>query len=913
MKSKRNIELLLLLAALPVLILLFATAIINSDEPVTVQSFAVPLSLFGGFLVSHLAVRKFAPEADPALLPITFLLSGIGIAFVMRLSPESATKQIVWLALAIVAMILVLIFVRSLEQLAQYKWTIMLLGLFLLLLPAFVGTEISGSKIWISVGGLSFQPGEIAKVLLVLFLAAYLAENREMLSISTHKFLGMRIPEPRTLAPLLVMWLLSLLIVVFERDLGSALLFFGIFLFMLYVCTGRLFYVLIGIVLIGIGFVGAYYVFPHVQSRVQVWLHPFDYADNKGYQLVQAIYSMADGGLFGTGIGRGMPTKIPVVESDFIFAAIAEEMGFLGACGILLLFILFTIRGFLTAARAKSDIAAFSATGLTIAISFQAFVIIGGVTRLIPLTGLTLPFMSQGGSSLLASFMILGLLLRAGDEGTGLETELKADAADDEGVLGRVALGKRLTKSLAVTTVLFALLIANLTYIQIIKANDYKNMPSNNHTLAKNLQNQRGSIITSDGVTLATSVLSSDDKTYERTYPQGSMASQLVGYTSTRYGQSGLEASQNDTLTGNSNFSTWSDAISSLAGAKTTGNDVVLTINSEVQEAAESALSGQTGAVVALNPKTGEVYAMASSPTYDPNDLASYFSSSSDALYNRATQALYAPGSTFKIATLSAAIDTNTATPTTTYSSPASMEIGGAAVTNYGNESFGTITLDEATCVSSNTVFGQVAVALGAKNLVTYSEKFGFNHSIGRDFSVTNSLMPDYNQMSTWETAWSGVGQPVGEHSSPAGPQVTVTQMAMIGAAVANNGVAMNPYVVEKTVSPTGSTISTTSPQAFGRVISSSSASTVMGVLEDVINNGSGSAAAIDGIQVAGKTGTAQTGKAADDAWFVGIAPADNPKVVVAIVIEQGGTGSSAAAPRAKTIMEAALKSQGLL
>ncbi|NTU89741.1 MAG: FtsW/RodA/SpoVE family cell cycle protein, partial [Actinobacteria bacterium] len=645
------------------------------------------------------------------------------------------------------------------------------------------------------------------------------------------------------------------------------------------------------------------------------WLDPFAYADGSGYQLIQALYSMADGGLFGTGIGRGMPTKIPVVESDFIFAAIAEEMGLLGASGILLLFILFAIRGFVTAARAKSDVSAFCAVGLTAAISLQAFVIVGGVTRLIPLTGLTLPFMSQGGSSLLASFIIVGLLLRAGDEGTGIETEMQGTATLDGGVLGRSALGKRLTQLVAIVAVLFALLIANLTYIQIVKADEYRSMPSNNHTLAKTAQSERGAILSSDNVVLAQSVLSDDGVTYTRVYPSGTLASHVLGYASTQYGLAGVEASANESLTGSSDFASWSDAIRALAGSTTSGNDVVLTIDSTIQAAAEAALEGEVGAIVALDPETGAVLALASSPTYDPGDISALLdgSTESDALYNRATQALYAPGSTFKIVTLATALETGIATADTVYSSPGVMEIGGGEVTNFEETSHGDITLTQATAVSSNTVFGQVAVQIGAENLVKYSEKFGINDKLGQDFTVTNSLMPIASEMTEWETAWTGVGQPVGEHESPAGPQVTVMQMALIGSAIANDGVAMNPYLVEKVMTPEGLTVSTTSAQVYGTVVSSSTARKTIDILAQAIAGGSGGAAKIEGVNVAGKTGTAETNKEQDDAWFVGMAPAEDPKVVIAVIIEEGGTGGGTAAPKAKLVMEAALKAYGIL
>ena len=401
--------------------------------------------------------------------------------------------------------------VKNLDVVMRYKYTFGAIGIVLLMLPIFIGTTISGSKLWIRIAGFTIQPGEFAKIFIVLFLAGYLAENRELLSISNRKILGLKIPRLRLLLPLFAVWGVCLLVVVFERDLGSAVLFYTIFLLMLYVATGRFSYVIIGLALLAVGAVGAYKFLSHVQVRFQIWADPFKDAQGQGYQIVQSLFSLADGGLVGVGIGNGLANNIPVVESDFIFSAIGEEMGLLGGGAVLILFMLFAVRGLTTAARAKSDLAAFSATGLTAAISFQAFLIVGGVTRLIPLTGVTLPFMSQGGSSLLASFIIVALLLRAGDEATGREAELTGTgtmaAITDEqlvsaaaptgtrfatpssynrgghstgsrmrrrlldtpesGVLGRVALANRLTRAVFAFTALFAILIGNLTYVQV--------------------------------------------------------------------------------------------------------------------------------------------------------------------------------------------------------------------------------------------------------------------------------------------------------------------------------------------------------------------------------------------------------------------------------------------------------------
>ena len=351
--TRRNLELVLLCIAAPFVIILFAMLAINEGETLGLTSLEVPLGLFAAFILAHVSTRFLAPGADPAILPIAFALSGIGIAFVTRLAPNLATGQVLWLFVGIICMIGVMAVSKNLEKIANYKYTFMIIGFVLLLSPLFpgIGQEIYGSRIWLSIGSFSFQPGEIAKIIIVLFLAGYLATNRELLSVFTFRVGPFRLPDIRTLAPMLVMWVVSLLIVIFERDLGSALVFFFVFLCMLYVATGKKFYIVSGVLLIGLGFVGAYLGFSHVQVRVQNWIDPFADAQGTGYQLVQAIYSIADGDLFGCGIGRGLADQIPVVESDFIFAAIAEETGFLGAAGVLLLFLSLAIRGFVTAAR----------------------------------------------------------------------------------------------------------------------------------------------------------------------------------------------------------------------------------------------------------------------------------------------------------------------------------------------------------------------------------------------------------------------------------------------------------------------------------------------------------------------------------------------------------------------------------
>ena len=958
MGSRRNTELFLLIAAAFPVTLLYALYVTGTGAALSFQTLAVPIGLFAAFAAAHVAARIFTPGADPAILPIVFLLSGVGITFVTRLAPSLAMNQLIILFASIVLMILTLALVKNLDMVKRYKYTFGAIGILLLILPMFIGTEIYGSKLWIRVGGFTIQPGEFAKVFIVLFLAGYLSENRELLSISNRSILGLKIPRLRLLMPLFVVWGICLLVVAFERDLGSALLFYTIFLMMLYVATGRISYVIIGFILLGIGGFAMYRLMSHVQVRFEVWLDPFADAQDKGYQIVQSLYSLADGGLVGVGIGKGLAKLIPIVESDFIFSAIGEEMGLLGGAAVLFGFMLFAVRGLATAARAKSDLAAFIATGLTAAISFQAFLIVGGVTKLIPLTGVTLPFMSQGGSSLLASFVIVALLMRAGDEATGRSAELTGtgvvSASDvaaaggrpgtrifggaqaqatsggsharpgsrmrrrlldtpESGVLGRVALAKRLTRTVFVFTGLFAVLIGKLTYIQVFQAKSIQSMSGNNHTIQRAAYIKRGSIITSDGVTLAES-LQNADGTYSRSYPNGNLAAHTVGYYSTQYGSSGIESTMNDTLTGSQDYSSWKNAINSLAGLTQPGNTVKLTINSSIQQAAEQALSGKKGAIVVLDPRTGAVLAKASAPTYDNANIDAVMNAgdeSAGSLYDRTTQALYTPGSTFKTITLAAALDSGTSSLDSTYDGSASMDIGGAEVTNHNNDDFGTISLEKAFAYSSNVVFGQVADELGADTFTSYAKAFGFGQSLGQDFSTTPSVIPDASSMTEWELAWAGAGQPVGSGHTP-GPQSTVMQNAVMVAAIANSGIVMNPYVVAQTLSPEGTVIKTTQSRSLGQAVSADTAAKVKEAMLSVVEGGTGEAAQVAGVKVAGKTGTAEATSDKTNTAFVGFAPYDTPTVAISVMIEDydSESGMSAAAI-AGQVLKVALAVQG--
>ena len=368
------------------------------------------------YLLAQLIAGRLAPGSDPVLLPTAAVLSGLGYAMIYRLDISLAGQQLAWLMLGLVLFALTLFMVKDHRSLDAYTYTIGLAGVIFLLLPIApgIGETINGGRLWVHVGPVTFQPSEIGKVLIVIFLASYLSAKKDLLAVATRRIGPFRLPEPRYLGPLLVAWAVSLAVLFMERDMGSSLLFFGIFVAMLWVATARGTFLALGLVLFVAGAIIGYASFGHVQDRVEIWAHALEpaYVHDRGYQLAQSEFAFATGGIVGTGLGQGHPGLIPFAATDFIFAGFGEELGLFGSTAVLLLYVVIIGRGFKVALTREDTFSKLLATGLTTAVAFQAFIIIGGVTRLIPLTGITLPFVSYGGSSLVANFVLLALLLR---------------------------------------------------------------------------------------------------------------------------------------------------------------------------------------------------------------------------------------------------------------------------------------------------------------------------------------------------------------------------------------------------------------------------------------------------------------------------------------------------------------------
>ena len=414
--SRRNLELVFLVLAGAVSTMAYVSVYAGRFREINTVSIVYGLIFVAIFLLLHVVERLFLPQADPFLLPITALLAAIGLTEIFRIKPSLALTQGQWLLTGAGLFILTVLVVRDHMKLDRYRYLIGAVGLALLVLTIVLGTTVNGAKLWIHAFGFSIQPSEFAKLAIVIFLAGYLDDKKVMLSVPQRHVLGVPVPAFKYFGPLLVMWVLSLAMLVFMKDFGMALLFMSIFVGLMYMATARVVYVVAGVGLFAIAGAIAVSIVPHVQERFAIWLDPWQDPLNKGFQVLQSLFTVADGGVLGAGFGRGFllyggKPVIPFLETDFIFTAIANEMGLLGAVGLILVCLLFVWRGFRIAVYAPDGFSKLLAAGLATAFAIQVFIIIGGVTRLIPLTGVTLPFVSYGGSSLTANLVLVALLL----------------------------------------------------------------------------------------------------------------------------------------------------------------------------------------------------------------------------------------------------------------------------------------------------------------------------------------------------------------------------------------------------------------------------------------------------------------------------------------------------------------------
>jgi cell division protein FtsW (lipid II flippase) len=422
--TARNRELLALVPASLLVAAGFAALFIQQSQRLSNVSLTYGGLFLGVCVAAHIVVRIRLPYADPYLLPLVSVLACFGLVVIYRLDEAKALRQAGWFGFGLVLFTLTIVLLKDFRVLERYRYTIAAAGLALLLLPRVpgIGQQVNGAYLGVGVGAFQFQPAEFGKLAIVIFLAAYLRDTRQLLVQGARRVLGVTVPPLKHFGPLLVVWGAAMLLLFVIQDLGSSLMYFGAFLALLYVATNRLSFVTIGLVLFSFGAYGLYQIRPHIQDRVAIWLHPFqpDLVEHQGYQIAQSLFAQSDGGLFGTGFGQallsvGGTPLLPAADTDLIYAVIVNELGLAGACGLLLVYLLLCERGMKVAMLATDSFSKLLAAGLTAVLALQVFVIVGGVTKVIPLTGVTLPFVSYGGSSIVANFVLLALLLLISD------------------------------------------------------------------------------------------------------------------------------------------------------------------------------------------------------------------------------------------------------------------------------------------------------------------------------------------------------------------------------------------------------------------------------------------------------------------------------------------------------------------
>lgn len=802
---------------------------------------------------------------NTALIVPTVILVSIGTAIACdtgnAFGAASGEKFFIGILVGTVAAIgfAALLSRKGMECLHRFSTHLFALSFLLLFLPfvPFLGVTVNGGTNWIGLGGQTVQPSEFAKITFLLGLAGFCSTNKTRLSEWNR----------RALLPLGLALAYSLLVLFTQRDLGGALIIMATATLIITASSGKSSAAYLAWIVLGAGVVAFIAVhFPHVQTRVSAWLHPHSDPLNTGYQFLSAMSAIANGGVIGTGLGFGKEfVNVPVIDSDYVVCAAFEELGVIGFALIVASYATMTLCTVKLAGRFETgSVERNVGIGLGGLIAIEAFANLGGVLGLIPMTGLALPFVSSGGSSMVSSLAAIGLLLALAS------SSKKAPTA----VLAKKAVPAR---GLAILFAALCVVLAFGCIAQIREGGILLIGTTDRDTV-------RGSVMTSDGVVLARNVKPEEVETASakegaRIYPERTLASHIVGAAD---GIPGFEVAEeiDAKLRGASSYGAFEPFANALA-LPFHGSDAKLTIDSETQKTAERLLEGESGAMAAIDPQTGRILALASSDPIDPNDLAG-----GGSYLNRATQSVLAPGSTFKLVTLSTALASGKAFESKRYDAPSSLQLDQGAISNSGNVDAGAVTLAEATNLSLNTVFGQLGIALGSDALQAGAEQYGFNSPLPCDLPLATSTFAG-SKMSEWETAWAAAGQPVTEK----GPNASVLQMALVMSAIANDGTLMKPLILESS-----------SPEVVAEATSPDTAQRIIGILSE------GDTETTSKCTMLGKTGTAEKANGADDAWYIGMATGDNGrKVVVACLIEEGGFGEESAMPRAWKLAEEAL------
>ena len=844
-----------LLVAIPVCFVFIGAATLYFAAPMPSLTLQRLTALVVGWLgiwgATYVLLRRKLPGADPFLIPLASLLTGWGLLLLARMAPSFLPRQILWLGVSCGALCVVALIPTLPRLLRRYRYTLLAAGLLLLAATLFFGVNPSGygQELWLGAFGVYFQPSELLKLLLVIYLASYLSDRRDLLQRQG----GGKALWMATLGPMLTMVGLALLLLGWQQDLGAALLFYLTFVAMLYLAWGKGWHVVVSLVLfVPVALVG-YWLSARVALRVSIWLDPWAPGQaDRAFQILQSLYALADGGLIGQGLGQGLPTLIPAVHTDFVYAALVEEFGLVGGIALLLLFALLIYRGILLAQRGSivgsgSPFESLLAGGIAALFAIQTWVIMGGNAKLIPITGVTLPFLSYGGSSLLTVFIATGLLLNISAPHPEPITLTLAPAStplhQTSGRLGKALLC--LLGSVALITGVWT----------VLRADELRDYVTNPRRILAESRIQRGRILDRSGVTLAD--IAVDDAGYvTRLYPVPE-AVPVIGYNTLQYGVSGIEAACDARLRGDVGRTPWLDFEMGLLHQSPVGRDVRLTLDALLQQTAQSLLEDYQGAAVLVDTRTGEILALASSPAYNPitveADWPNLYADPDAPLLNRATQSLAQPGVVLQTVILAAALQEGEL-PEPDKPLSAYVQVNGENLTC-------------ATTPLANT--WQVALSSGCPApFAVLGEQLGISQLV-ESFAAWGLTDAPALEIPTVAAPWEAASADATREAIGQGDLlVTPLHMVSVAATVGNAGVRAPLHLLSASlpgcVDPATSTNEVTTPDIAAHI------------LELWPEYGS----------VVGHLGEALAGSDRTQTWFIGLNSPQVPRYAVAVLIE---------------------------
>lgn len=834
--------------------------------------YAIQVIAFAGILLLY---KLCFQRVCDLLLNNMILLLMVGMIVLTRLSMERAIRQFVFMIGGMTFALLIPVILKCKSAFRNLTWLYAAVGIIALGLVSVAGTTSYGAKLSISIAGISVQPSEFVKIIFVFFIASMIYRKKDL----------------KQLMITAVVSAIFVLILVASRDLGGAFLYYFTFLVLIFAATGKWYYFAGGIGFLGGAAVVGNQLFSHVQARVAAWRDPLSVIDSAGYQVSQSLFGIGTGGWFGLGLGQGVPGKIPVVEKDFIFSAIAEELGGIFALCLICVCLSCFIMIVNVSIRMKDGFYKLVSLGLGTLYIIQIFLTVGGAIKFIPSTGVTLPLVSYGGSSLVATLIVFGVV-------QGLY--ICPDKQDNEEVSSNYS-----TKAVMAVTYLFlALYVAMMIYFGWFlqfERDVFLNNPYNKvqDVLADHIV--RGEIRASDGTVLAYTKVDSDNNE-TRVYPYGREFAHVVGYST--YGRTGLESQANYSLL-TSHASFFERAQNSFREEKNIGDNVITTLDFDLQRTAYDALGKYDGAVIVMEPETGKILAMVSKPSYDPNTIADNWEEIStgeeSVLVNRATQGQYAPGSTFKIFTTLAYYREHPQDyGTYSYDCDGSFTyedntINCSKKTHHGRED-----LMASFANSCNSSYAKIGTDLDISIWNEVCDQMLFNRDLPIVFESNSSKFHLDSDASSWIRMQTAIGQ--------GDTLVSPLHMLMVVSAIDNDGVLMRPYLIDETQNYEGVQVTSYEPYTYGELCTSEEAAFLQKYMRAVVTDGTATKLNVSAYDAYGKTGTAQVSNTTDqtNAWFVGFARKEGQNdIAITVIVEDSGTGSSYAVPIAKKIFDA--------